>query len=545
MKSSKWMIGLATLMLIMAFSSSSFAQVQLIMNNAQSQSEIQTNRTAQTSDPSSTGSGILVSGSLLATSPLTSTVLTLSFGAPITSSAALQGNGVAGAGAIPSTDPIRIEGQSGVFASVSAVTSVNFPSGTVTITLPCANTTSADCGGANNALSGSFRLVGVRIDVNGKTAPLTVTASLSSSANNYIPPSQPTVNTINALGPGIASITQSGISGQNNSGAFLVFTNQTGSTPAKGSATIVIAEGFASAWRTSTQSSTNNTVLPNGTDIRLTFSGVPRGMAIAATTLGPSSSRPTVNTGASTLSDTATTSEPNPVLVIRFGETNLSGAENLQLELTLSGTPSTTLTPGAITVVATVVPIGDGIQPNNQPFPQSTGFPRFAQADVGPATVGSVAAATTTLLIPYAVRVGAYDTGIAIANTSTDPFGSSGGGATPASGTITFSLFPRTDTGAGTSFTVTTSATVRPGLGLATDGVLASGGTWTGLITDLLTAAGRTGDFFGYVFVQTNFTFAHGAAYIFDGRGFTSASPVLILPTPASNPRAPTEALNN
>jgi hypothetical protein len=545
MKSSKWMIGLATLMLIMAFSSSSFAQVQLIMNNAPSPSEIQTNRTAQTSDPASTGSGILVSGSLLATSPLTSTVLTLSFGAPITSSAGLQGNGVAGAGAIPSTDPIRIEGQSGVFASVSAVTSVNYPSGTVTITLPCANTTSADCGGANNALSGSFRLVGVRIDVNGKTAPLTVTASLSSSANNYIPPSQPTVNTINALGPGIASITQSGISGQNNSGAFLVFTNQTGSTPAKGSATIVIAEGFASAWRTSTQSSTNNTVLPNGTDIRLTFSGVPRGMTVAATTLGPSSSRPTVNTGASTLSDTATTSEPNPVLVIKFGETNLSGAENLQLELTLSGTPSTTLTPGAITVVATVVPIGDGIQPINTPFPQSTGFPRFAQADVGPATVGSVAAATTTLLIPYAVRVGAYDTGIAIANTSTDPFGSSGGGATPASGTITFSLFPRTDTGAGTSFTVTTSATVRPGLGLATDGVLASGGTWTGLITDLLTAAGRTGDFFGYVFIQTNFTFAHGAAYIFDGRGFTSASPVLILPTPASNPRAPTEALNN
>jgi hypothetical protein len=545
MKSSKWMIGLLTLVLVMAFSSTSFAQVQLIINNAPSPSEIATNRTAQTSDPASTGSGILVSGSLLATSPLTSTVLTLSFGAPITSAALLQGNGVAGPGQIPTGDPIRIEGQSGVFASVSAVTSVNFPSGTITITLPCANTTSADCGGANNALSGSFRLVGVRIDVNGKTAPLTVTSSLSSSANNYIPPSQPTVNTINALGPGIASIEQNAISGQTNAGAFLVFTNQTGSTPAKGTATLVLAEGFASAWRTATQSSTNGTVLPNGTDIRLTFSGVPRGMTVAGTPLGPSSSRPTVNTGTSVLSDTATTGEPNPVLIIRFGETNLTGAENLQLNLTLSGAPATTLTAGAITVVATMVPIGDALMPNLQPQPQSAGFPRFAQADVGPATVGNIAAATTTLLIPYAVKVGAYDTGIAIANTTADPFGSSGGGATAASGVISFNMFPRTDTGAGTAFTVTTSATVRPGIGLATDGVLASGGTWTGLVTDLMTAAGRTGDFFGYIFIQTNFTFAHGAAYIFDGRGFTSASPVLVLPTPASSPRTPTEALNN
>jgi hypothetical protein len=547
MKSSKWMIGLMTLMLVMAFSSTSFAQVQLIINNAPSPSEIQTNRTAQTSDPASTGSGILVSGSLLATSPLTSTVLTLSFGAPITSAALVQGNGVAGPGPIPTGDPIRIEGQSGVFASVSAVTSVNFPSGTITITLPCANTTSADCGGANNALSGSFRLVGVRIDVNGKTAPLTVTASLSSSANNYIPPSTSTVNTINALGPGVGSVAQGAISGQTNAGTFLVFTNQTGATPAKGSATLVIAEGFASAWRTATQSSTNGTVLPNGTDIRLTFSGVPRGMTVAATPLGGSSSnnRPFVNTGASTLSATATSGSPNPTLVIKFGDTNLTSVENLQLDLTLSGAPSTTLTAGAITVVATMVPIGDALTATNVPQPQSTGFPRFAQADVGPATVGNIAAATTTLLIPYAVKVGAYDTGIAIANTTADPFGSSGGGATAASGVITFNMFPRTDTGAGTAFTVTTSATVRPGIGLATDGVLASGGTWTGLVTDLMTAAGRTGDFFGYIFIQTNFTFAHGAAYIFDGRGFTSASPVLVLPTPASTPRTPTEALNN
>jgi hypothetical protein len=552
---SKWVFGLVTVMVVLMMAPSSFAQVQLILTGNPSASEIQTNRTAQTADPTSLGAGILLSGSLLAASPLTTTTLTLSFGAPITSSAAIQGNGVAGAGAIPPSDPIRIEGATGVFAAISAVTSVNYPSGTVTVTLPCWNTTSGDCQNNDNNLSGSFRVVGVRVDVNGKSAPMTVTTSLSSSANNYIPPAQPTVNTINALGPGVGSMNQGSVGSQTNNGTFLVFTNQTGSTPAKGTATLAIAEGFASAWRANTdgvtQESSNSTLLQNGTDIRLTFNGVPRGMTVSASPLSGSSSsnRPTVDTtlggGGSVLSATASTSAPNPTLTIKFSNTNLSAVENLGLDLTLSGTPSSTLTAGSITVTATMAPIGDGLMGNNQPpTPSSTvGFPRFAQADVGPVTIGTIAAATTTMLIPYAVRVSTYDTGIAIANTTKDPFGSSGG-ATPASGTIVFNMFPRTDTGVGTAFSVTTSSTVRPGVGLATDGTLAAGGTWTGLMSDILTAAGQSGDFFGYIFIQTNFTFAHGASYIFNGAGFTSASPVLVLPTPASSPRTPTESLS-
>jgi len=559
MKSSKWILGLMTIMMVLVIVPSSFGQVQLVVNNAASPGEITTNEMANTSDPSSTGNGILVSGQLLAISPLTTTILTLTFPGPITSNGLTNNTVGQGAGtALPATDPIIIQGASGVFANITAITSVNFSAGTITITLPCANATVVNCGSANNTLSGSFRLEGVRSDINGKGAgPLNVGLSLSSGANNYILTSS-TVPAINATGPGIASLAQSSLSftGSVNNGTFLMFTNQTGATYADSTATIVLAEGFASAWRTSVQASTNGLTLTNGTDIRLTFTGLPVGVTVTATPVSGSTSgnRPTVDATNSTLVATASTSTPNPTMLIKFASTNLSSVESLQLGLALSGTPTGTLTAGSITVTATVFPIGVNLDSTNFSPASPTvtgGYPRYTEADLGPLTIGSIVAANTTLLIPYAVKTGAYDTGIAIANTTADPFGTAGGGATPASGTLIFTMFPRTATGAGTAITVTTSSTKIFGAGLSTDGTLASGGTFTGLLGgDILPAAGNTGDFFGYVFVQTNFVLAHGAAYIFNGAGFTSSTPVLVLPPPVSTARNSlggigAEALNN
>jgi hypothetical protein len=159
--------------------------------------------------------------------------------------------------------------------------------------------------------------------------------------------------------------------------------------------------------------------------------------------------------------------------------------------------------------------------------------PRFSATEVGPATIGNVVAASTTLLIPLAEKTGPFDTGISIANTTADPFGTSGGGAAPTAGEITLDFFPRTNTGAGTPFTLSTSGTVRPGLGLSSDGKLAAGGTWTVLLSELLTAAAQTGDFVGYIFVRTNFLLAHGMATVTDFRTFSLATQVLVLPPPA------------
>jgi len=547
MKSSKWILGLMVAVLVLALAPSSFAQVQITIFNSPSPGEIQTNRNAQTSDPTSLNAGITVSGAVFAAAPLTTTRLILTFPAVI-SSAPDSVDGTLGSSAsglnVPSADPMRIDvaGATGLFKTASIAT-VDFANGVITLTLPgfgaTTNVVPAD--------SGSFRLVATRLDVNGKTAPLTATASLSSSANNYqlTTTSFPLINT---LGAGIGSLTQGTTGTFTNKGTTLMFNNQNTGTFADPDASFVLAEGFANAWRTNTQVSTKGAAgpLPNGTNIRLTVSGLPAGVTATITPRTDATTPGVTVTYASGGAFDAT----NNTATIVFTSTNPNVVESIQFDFLLGGVPTGTINPGAITVTATHAPIGAALK-NGVPDQSSiTGFAtsyiRFAQADVGPLTIGTIVAANTTLLIPYAVKVGTYDTGIAIANTTLDPFGSAGGGATATAGTMVFTMFPRNATGADPSFTLTTSSTVRPGVGLSTSGTLVAGGTWTGLMSDIMTAAGKTGDYFGYIFIQTNFLNAHGAAYIFNGAGFTSSTPVLVLAPPAgSNRNGTVEALNN
>jgi len=561
MKSSKWILGLMVAVLVIALAPSSFAQVNIQIFNTPSPGEVQTAHNAQTSDPSSSGNGILVSGALIANSPLTATDLTFTFPATVTSAPAAltctapDGSLLAGCTApnpavtpVPSADPLRIDGATGLFAG-ALIASVNYVGGTVTIELPAS---------ANNTSSGTFRLVGTRIDVNGKAAPLTASASLSSSSNNYILQTT-SVPVISSLGPGIGSMTI-GTNGTNtNNGTALLFTNQTNNVAADPNATVVIAEGFASAWRTTSQTNTQgvDNATMNGNMIRLAVTGIPAGMN-ATLTIAPSggvSNAIAGGTGAVFLTpaNSATSaaldnsSSTSNIAYIKFLSTNLASVESLQLNIVLGGTPTAALTTGSITLTASMGPIGNALS-SGAPTQTVTGsgnpgsagglttaYPRFAQADTS-ITIASIVSANTTLLIPYAVKVGTYDTGIAIANTTLDPFGTSGG-ATAAAGTMTFTMFPRNATGADPSFTLTTSSTVRPGVGLSTSGTLVAGGTWTGLMSDIMTAAGKTGDFFGYIFIQANFLNAHGAAYIFNGAGFTSSTPVLALNPPAQMSR--------
>ncbi len=91
-------------------------------------------------------------------------------------------------------------------------------------------------------------------------------------------------------------------------------------------------------------------------------------------------------------------------------------------------------------------------------------------------------------------------------------------------------FYPRSATGAGTAFTLTTGTGVTPGVGLSASGTLASGGTWSVLLSELLSAANQSGAFTGYVFVQTQFILGHGTSFVTNFSTFTSASPMLIVP---------------
>src|SRR5262249_27038943 len=125
----------------------------------------------------------------------------------------------------------------------------------------------------------------------------------------------------------------------------------------------------------------------------------------------------------------------------------------------------------------------------------------------------------TTLLITYAVVVPGFNTGIAISNTTTDPFGTSGGGATPTDGTILFTLFKND----GTSKTCTTAS-------------VKSGTTYAANLSDILSGASFGTTFSGYIFAQANFPQAHGAATIYDtASGHASLSTPVLVVTSGSN----------
>jgi len=159
---SKFVFGLVAAMFVLALAPSSFAQIQITVTPLGSPFEIQTNRTAQTADPTSAGAGVLVSGQLLASSPLTTTGLLIDYPGPITSSSAASPFG-----AIPPSDPIAIQGATGVFAG-AVISTINWVSGIVTVQLPGTFTGTLPPGQFDvNNQSGSFRLVGVRLDVNG------------------------------------------------------------------------------------------------------------------------------------------------------------------------------------------------------------------------------------------------------------------------------------------------------------------------------------------------------------------------------------------
>jgi hypothetical protein len=278
----------------------------------------------------------------------------------------------------------------------------------------------------------------------------------------------------------------------------------------------------------------------------LTFAGIPAGvtLTLAAGTTGTPAA-PTTSFTSSTITATATTTTISFTGTSSTTVPSLSSVNYIQINFTVSPLSSTAAvtTPGSITVTATMAPVGDALDNDNSAAlglpTEEGGYPRFAQADVGPVTIVNIVPASTTLLIPLAEKVGAFDTGISVANTTADPFGSGGGGATASAGTLRFDFFPATATGAGTACTLTTSSTARPGFGIAADGTVPAGSTYVVLLSQLLPVSNcAAGDFVGYIFITANFLNAHGQATISDFRTYSLAANVLVLPPPATSPRS-------
>jgi len=132
----------------------------------------------------------------------------------------------------------------------------------------------------------------------------------------------------------------------------------------------------------------------------------------------------------------------------------------------------------------------------------STSIPNFVVgASTATTTLSTFNLCTTSLLFPFITNQLGFDTGIAISNTSTDPFGTNG--ATAQAGTCTLNFY-----GAGapspSAVTLPTSAA----------GNTVASGT-TGAVVLSSVAAG----FQGYMIAQCAFQYAHGFAFITNGAG--------------------------
>jgi hypothetical protein len=140
---------------------------------------------------------------------------------------------------------------------------------------------------------------------------------------------------------------------------------------------------------------------------------------------------------------------------------------------------------GTMTAVTSFAPVGSSQIPNFVIGASST-----------TTTLSAFSQCSTSLLFPFVTNQLGFDTGIAIANTSTDPFGSTNG-ATPQNGTCTLNFY---GAGAPSPNNITTAS-------------IASGTVYTGILSGL--AAG----FQGYMIAQCTFQYAHGFAFITDGVG--------------------------
>jgi len=139
----------------------------------------------------------------------------------------------------------------------------------------------------------------------------------------------------------------------------------------------------------------------------------------------------------------------------------------------------------------------------------SGNVPRFIQDPNAAKSILTVNICRTILLYPFITNQAGFDTGIAIANTSTDPFGTG-----PQAGACQLNWYSGTTSPAATS-----------------SGSIASGTVYTTL------ASVTVPNFQGYMIAICQFQYAHGFAFISDlgARNLAMGYLALVVPDPAGN----------
>jgi hypothetical protein len=181
--------------------------------------------------------------------------------------------------------------------------------------------------------------------------------------------------------------------------------------------------------------------------------------------------------------------------------------------------------PGPISVSQSFAP-----NPTNGAFTASAAaaassslpIPRFADTGTG-RTLANINICQTVLMYPYVTTATGFDTGLAIANTTQDPFGT-----TPQTGSCALNWYQAGASGTNPALTTTPAI---------------PGGTVYTTLASATTNAGQ--NFTGYMIAVCNFQFGHGYAAVTDvgARGIFSSYLALVMPNRSTG--ALSESLGN
>jgi hypothetical protein len=171
---------------------------------------------------------------------------------------------------------------------------------------------------------------------------------------------------------------------------------------------------------------------------------------------------------------------------------------------TATNTPPTTAPTAPTTVATSFWPL------SAVPTATTGPIPRFVPETTPPSTLFSISACTCNLLFPFVTNQYGFDTGIAIANTTDDPYMT-----VAQNGTIVLNYYGCTEgvSPCASPAQYTTQAAVTAGNELVF--TLSSGGGVPGGAAPSVSVPAQAG-FQGYIIAQANFQYCHGFAFISD-----------------------------
>ena len=375
-----------------------------------------------------------------------------------------------------------------------------------------------------------IRVHGVRVDVAGNPKPqYTVTLS---STGNAIFNGQFTAPVIDGAAAGLK------LDGD-NSGSYKIRSLDTGALT--GTPSLVLKEGFNSAYG-NTDITDNTQTISQLIKIKLS-AAPPKGVkivfpaAVAATTVGGTASWTRSDADGDFQAGTETIDLDSDDLSIYYrlsSDNNPTLIESFKVQPTISvdKDQARPLPVTLITWTATLAKIEAAFDADGHVHGRD--IPRYLEELVGPADLFIISGNLTNLLAPLAQNMPSigYDTGLAIANTTWDPGKTAMGvtnAAIPQKGTICFYFYQQQDGATAPTVTKYCTSGSSPGSGLDADGNVPAGSTYVVLASELLTAAGVTAEFQGYIMMVCNFSNGHGLYVASNFTNFSQGSSMVVI----------------